>query len=910
MDSRSDNVIQDLIQKGIQLHQAGELPQAETIYRKILEVDPDHANANHLLGLVAIRSGALDNAVQLISKAIQLDPNIAPFYCNLGRTLKEMGRLDHAADNFRKALAIDSDFVDAHINLGNTLQELGQLEDAIDSFHKALAINPDSAKALYGLGNALSGQGRRQEAVNSYQKALAFKPDFVEAHNNLGNTLWEMGRQEEAFDSFQKALSIKPEHYRAHNNLGAILKEWGKRDESFASFRKAALFKPDFPETLVKLGNALTKFYRYDELEITVPEHPRIEPNSGDGSKPGAQEPEILETVFQKALKYLPKNNGAQYSLTEELRKIARKNNKNSESRELRILLLQPPIWKISAPGEKPYPPEQWGLPTAHDIQEKIEGDSLSVTYGLLSIAAQIMESGRNVFVCNLANFTWTEVENLIRYVDIDLVGITCMTFNMHGMLALSQLIREVHPKAHIVTGGPHPNALPRETMKHCQAIDTVVIGEGERTFMEIIEHLESGKPVRGIAGTAWRENELTQLGPPRERVNDLDELVTPHNFFSLRILLTSRGCPFQCTFCGSESQWGRNLKMNSVEYILDLLEQTVRDKGVKSLFVKDDTFTASRKRTLAICQGIKERNINFVWSCDTRVDVLDEEMLRALRLAGCQRLSLGVESGSPEILKSIMKKTDIEKIVTASRMARKYGFQIRFYMIAGNRGETLETFTESLKLIDECKPSEFGFTHLSYLPGTEEFEIFKREYGVSSDIFFEHDYSVFKYGFSNNVTDDLKDIINLWLDCYEKNSGKRPYSVEESLEILDRLDGLNSAHMDVAGAYLRDGQPEEAEPHVLAAIEKGYPLLDLAFNYLACIAAHRGDLDSLKSNLERAIKLEPHPIILENYQHFWTWMEAGGVKNKQPLTLTANNDFPTNASPLQPAFPVRFDLP
>ena len=114
---------------------------------------------------------------------------------------------------------------------------------------------------------------------------------------------------------------------------------------------------------------------------------------------------------------------------------------------------------------------------------------------------------------------------------------------------------------------------------------------------------------------------------------------------------MTSRGCPWACTFCGAETSWGRGFRGNSVDYVLDALEARARRLPVKMIQIKDDTFTTNKKRVLELCRGIRERKLKFLWSCDTRVDVLNEELLYEMRLAGCQRLSLGVESGSQPIL-------------------------------------------------------------------------------------------------------------------------------------------------------------------------------------------------------------------------------------------------------------------
>ena len=301
----------------------------------------------------------------------------------------------------------------------------------------------------------------------------------------------------------------------------------------------------------------------------------------------------------------------------------------------MRIVLLYPPPWKIPAPAE--LPDLEDGPPLYHDKDFSDDGDFLVIPYGLLSLAAQALRAGHDVLTLNLSNFPWWEIELLIRTIDADLFGLSCHTLNRRGVALMAKLIREAHPTAHIVCGGPFVTALPEETLKHYQEIDTIVIGEGEETFLELVHRLEAGQSTEGLVGTAYRRGAEILIGPPRQRIIDIDALASPLDYFSMRTLVTSRGCPGECTFCGSKLMWGRKVTFHSVDYVLDMLQKAVCQYGQKVISFKDDTFTANRKRALNLCQGIIKRKINFVWSCDTRVNMIDEELLYFMRLAGCQ---------------------------------------------------------------------------------------------------------------------------------------------------------------------------------------------------------------------------------------------------------------------------------
>ena len=240
-----------------------------------------------------------------------------------------------------------------------------------------------------------------------------------------------------------------------------------------------------------------------------------------------------------------------------------------------------------------------------------------------------------------------------------------------------------------------------------------------------------------GIHGTLYRSETGVQAAPGRGSIHDLDTLASPHEYFDTHIVMTSRGCPWQCTFCGAETTWGRGFRGQSVPYVLDALEKAVSRLSVKMVQIKDDTFTTNKKRVLELCQGIRERKLQFLWSCDTRVDVLNDELLREMRLAGCQRLSLGVETGSPTILDKINKRITIQKIEDAAAMAKRVGIQVRFYMMLGNRGETAETFQETLDFLTRVKPHQYIFSCLTIYPGTEDFQQAERERWLDREVYF-----------------------------------------------------------------------------------------------------------------------------------------------------------------------------
>jgi radical SAM superfamily enzyme YgiQ (UPF0313 family) len=387
----------------------------------------------------------------------------------------------------------------------------------------------------------------------------------------------------------------------------------------------------------------------------------------------------------------------------------------------MRIALLYPPPWKIAGPEEDP---RRWGRdgPPEGYRDGDLDGDFYQIPYGLLTIAAQAKRAGHQVKICNLSAYPFAEVERIVARLDADLYGMSCWTANRRGVGLVADLLRAHHPNACIVVGGPHASPLAREMLVHHSALDAVTTGESELTFLEIAARVGSGQSLQGVAGAWVRGRRGPEEGPHRHDVKNLDDLLSPHEIFDTHIFMTSRGCPWACTFCGAESQWGRGFRANSVGYVLDALEKAVPRLPVKMLMIKDDTFTTQRKRVIEICRGIRERGIRFSWSCDTRVDLLGDELLYEMRLAGCERLSLGVESGSPEIIRQVDKKITVDDILASTEQAKKYGIKVRFYMMLGNRGETEETFRQTLDFLEEARPHEYIFSCLSIYPGTRDF--------------------------------------------------------------------------------------------------------------------------------------------------------------------------------------------
>jgi protein O-GlcNAc transferase len=249
--------IPQTLQTAVRRHQAGQLKEAETLYRQILAAQPNHADALHLLGVIAHQTGRDDLAVEWIRQAIALNPNDCAAHSNLGESYRTMGRLEEAVKAFRRALEINANLPETCNNLGIALRELGQIDEAVVACRQALELKPDYPKALFNLGVALLKRGDCDEAMTAYQRAIELQPDYQEAHLNLGTVFREQGDLDRAVAAYRRALQINPNYADAEYNLGVALKDQGRLDEAVAAYRTALQIKPDHAHALNNLGVAL-----------------------------------------------------------------------------------------------------------------------------------------------------------------------------------------------------------------------------------------------------------------------------------------------------------------------------------------------------------------------------------------------------------------------------------------------------------------------------------------------------------------------------------------------------------------------------------------------------------------------------------------------------------------------------
>lgn len=275
--------ISEALAVALEEHQAGKLNVAAQIYRQILQHEPSHADALHLLGVVSHQVGDIGQADTLISRAISVNQNVAGFYNSLGNLRWDQKHFDEAITAFTTALRIDPNMVDAAINLGSVLYEAGRLEEAVTTLQAIVEKHPDWPDVLNNLGNALKDLGNTEEAIAQYEKAIALQSDYPEPLFNLANLLRDRGDRLEAEKFYRRAIDAKPQFSSAYINLGSLLNEDERYGEAVEVYRQALLTEEHLPEIYKNLGNSLSNLNRHEEAIECYQKAIRLKPDDAQG---------------------------------------------------------------------------------------------------------------------------------------------------------------------------------------------------------------------------------------------------------------------------------------------------------------------------------------------------------------------------------------------------------------------------------------------------------------------------------------------------------------------------------------------------------------------------------------------------------------------------------------------------
>ena len=237
-----------LFQRAVEFHQRGEWERARAAYEEVIEQQPRHSDALHLLGVIAAQTNNPARAVELIRRAIDIDPTNYVAHGNLGAALHGLGQLDAALASYDRAIGLKANFAQAHLLRGNLLYELKCLDAALTSYDSAIAFNPGLAEAYSNRGNVLCEQKQITSALASYDAAIALKPNFAEAHSNRGNVLRGLDRFDAALASYDRAIAADPACVSAYFNRGVALNQLKRPAAALLDFERAVAIEPNFAE--------------------------------------------------------------------------------------------------------------------------------------------------------------------------------------------------------------------------------------------------------------------------------------------------------------------------------------------------------------------------------------------------------------------------------------------------------------------------------------------------------------------------------------------------------------------------------------------------------------------------------------------------------------------------------------
>lgn len=366
---------------------------------------------------------------------------------------------------------------------------------------------------------------------------------------------------------------------------------------------------------------------------------------------------------------------------------------------------------------------------------------------GLGTLMSMVRNKGHKLFfIDNYLRPSNFIKEGYLQKNKIDYVAIHTNTICYRDTLRMFNEIETMLKKGlwngKIIVGGPH-TSVALETIP--EFVDYIVQGEGERAILEII----NGKVNERVIS--------------KERIKNLDSLpFQPWDIFNklpydyscpwmdiepVFTMNTSRGCPFNCSFCSVGSIWGNQYTYFSADRIISEIDYLIKDFAAKGIYFREDNFTLNLKRTGEFCEKLIEKNLNIHWACETRIDTLcNEKLIKLMSTAGCRAVYLGVESGSQKILDILNKKITVEHIKTAINLCKKYNIRTYCSLITGVPGETYKDYSLTRTLMDKLKPDSYSFNIFVGIP----------------------DSPLYKYILSNNLYEYIDDIGLVYLPGYD----------------------------------------------------------------------------------------------------------------------------------------------
>ncbi len=354
---------------------------------------------------------------------------------------------------------------------------------------------------------------------------------------------------------------------------------------------------------------------------------------------------------------------------------------------------------------------------------------------GIAYMAGVLQENNIDVEILDASaeDMDFKDVEKELLKRKPDLVALTALTPTIGRALETAQVVKETLPDSIVVMGGYHPTFNFIETLED-ENVDIVIRGEGEYIMLNLVQALENQSSLHDVKGIVFEDKNSKEIvvNPEAPLIQDLDELPFPAlNLLPMKkyrlldmdthmtTMITTRGCPMQCSFCSSAAMHGKKIRERSIENIVDEIEYLKTNYDIDTIAFMDDTFTLKKRKVMAICDEILKRNIEIMWGCTSRVDTLDEKLLKKMKEAGCITIFIGVESADQQQLDNMCKNTTIAKIENAFKIAHKLKIRTIASVALGMPGDTKEIMNKTVKFVHKLKPNYAIYSLATPYPGT-----------------------------------------------------------------------------------------------------------------------------------------------------------------------------------------------
>ncbi len=397
----------------------------------------------------------------------------------------------------------------------------------------------------------------------------------------------------------------------------------------------------------------------------------------------------------------------------------------------------------------------------------------------LVSVATVLRDAGHDVELLDAAalGLTLEDINKTAAPYDAAIILTSTMTLNEDA--SILQELKAANPHLKTICFGGHVTAEPESSLSR-DGIDIIVRRESEYVIRDLVDAMaKGGKDWQEVNGISFKDNGGCRHNPDYPLIDNLDTLPIPDrsmlpkdvDYFNPVVkrmpyttMFTSRGCPGQCTFCSSPTFYGRSLRFRSAETVIREVQEIER-LGYKEIFFRDEIFTASKKRVMDVCKGIKDKNIDITWICSARIGSVDLEMMKAMKGAGCHMLRLGVESGVQGLLDSVKKGITVEQTRQTMDWAHQVGMDVHAHMMIGLPGESSDTLKETMRFIREVDPTIVTFGIMTPYPGTPLFEEIRRKHpeigdGTNADLSMLHTTSFYNEYFTDLTPEELSEYI------------------------------------------------------------------------------------------------------------------------------------------------------